>query len=316
MFEITYEEIAGYKKFSLGLKDKSVSFSTIPQLGCCLFGLKLQCRQSSLELIKNWIEESSFHGNYLSKFPGSQLFPFPNRLKEGKYANNGKNYSFPKNDFGRDNALHGHIYDKKFKHKSSNPEIGEMIFEYISDGLDCSYPNAYSIQNKFQLKHDSLLISSQISNLSNNDIPIGHGWHPYFNIPTSLDKMLLRGPQADGFVVDDQLIPNGEYSEFPFALKNRRIDKRTFDTCFFRRSNDPIILTSAAVHYGLKIDLGNYNYFQIYTPTERNCIAIEPQSCAPNAFNNELGLIRLGPNETQNFYFQISLIDKNEFTSL
>ena len=40
-----------------------------------------------------------------------------------------------------------------------------------------------------------------------------------------------------------------------------------------------------------------FNYLQVYTPKTRQSIAIEPMSCAPDAFNSGKGLIRLKPDE-------------------
>ena len=41
-----------------------------------------------------------------------------------------------------------------------------------------------------------------------------------------------------------------------------------------------------------------YNFLQVYTPPHRKSIAIEPMTCAPDAFNNKDGLIVLGPFES------------------
>jgi aldose 1-epimerase len=45
----------------------------------------------------------------------------------------------------------------------------------------------------------------------------------------------------------------------------------------------------------------SYPYLQIYTPPHRKSIAIENLSSAPDAFNNKMGLIELGPEDSQAF---------------
>ena len=47
-------------------------------------------------------------------FKGAVLFPFPNRIKKGKYSYQGKLYSFQINEPQRDNAIHGFVYDRPF----------------------------------------------------------------------------------------------------------------------------------------------------------------------------------------------------------
>jgi len=51
-----------------------------------------------------------------------------------------------------------------------------------------------------------------------------------------------------------------------------------------------------------------YNFLQVYTPPHRKSIAIEPMTCAPNAFNNEQGLIILAPFESFSASWGISMV--------
>ena len=44
-----------------------------------------------------------------------------------------------------------------------------------------------------------------------------------------------------------------------------------------------------------------YPHLQIYTPLQRNTIAIENMSSAPDSFNNKMGLIIFEPGQSQTF---------------
>ncbi|MBP7939993.1 MAG: hypothetical protein KAZ20_02525, partial [Sediminibacterium sp.] len=48
----------------------------------------------------------------------------------------------------------------------------------------------------------------------------------------------------------------------------------------------------------------NYPYLQLYTPVDRQSIAIENLSGAPNCFNNKMGLQLVEPQEQ--IYFETS----------
>ena len=48
-------------------------------------------------------------------YPSSILFPFANRIKDGKYNFGNKDYIFECNEAAANNALHGLVYDKTFK---------------------------------------------------------------------------------------------------------------------------------------------------------------------------------------------------------
>ena len=49
------------------------------------------------------------------------------------------------------------------------------------------------------------------------------------------------------------------------------------------------------------------NYLQIYTPASRDCIAIEPMTCAANAFNNGMGTISLKAGEKKSVAYGVYL---------
>jgi len=57
-----------------------------------------------------------------------------------------------------------------------------------------------------------------------------------------------------------------------------------------------------------------YPYLQVYTPPHRKSIAIENLSSAPDAFNNKIGLIELGPEDSQAFQtrYRIAKIKKED----
>ncbi len=43
---------------------------------------------------------------------------------------------------------------------------------------------------------------------------------------------------------------------------------------------------------------GKYGYVQVFTHPRRHCLAIEPMTCAPNAFQNGMGLVVLQPGQS------------------
>ena len=52
--------------------------------------------------------------DYKKTYPSSILFPFANRVKDGKYNFNGSNYSLKCNEKKLNNAIHGLVYNKTF----------------------------------------------------------------------------------------------------------------------------------------------------------------------------------------------------------
>jgi len=140
-------------------------------------------------------------------------------------------------------------------------------------------------------------------------MPFGYGWHPYFFTPEKIDNYTLVLPASKKLINDKNLIPTGQFEEFDMFQEPKPIKTKSFDSCFQRLKSSPILLSNMAKQYTIEVNLGNFDYFQLYTPLERDCIAIEPQSSAPNAFNNKLGLLYLNPKEKKEFEFKISLLN-------
>ena len=58
----------------------------------------------------------------------------------------------------------------------------------------------------------------------------------------------------------------------------------------------------------------SFPVLQVFTPDDRKSIAIENLSSAPDAFNNKIGLIELGPEDSQAFQtrYRIAKIKKED----
>ena len=99
------------------------------------------------------------------------------------------------------------------------------------------------------------------------------------------------------------MLPTGEtIHSNPFA-HSTPIAQTELDNCFILT---PDFAQPAVVLKGERIQLSitpeeSYPFVQAYTPPQRDSIALENLSSAPNAFNNHIGLIQLAPQQAQEF---------------
>jgi len=283
------------------LTHKNSLLHLAPQFGCNPFKLTLN-GQSVLDGNED-IEK--LKADFLCK--GDFLAPFPNRVCDGKYTFEGKKYQLVKNETGRGHALHGFIMKKKFD-LDSTEETQEYTSASFLTRIEKDEFEGYSFEIEvritFILKENDLEIIMSGKNIGTENAPFGVGWHPYLTVDKKIDGCTLQIPANRIMETDTEkeLIPTGRLLENDFGPESRKIGDAQLDTCFCELNEN----IAKFENIELWMD-ESMNFFQSYTSDDRMSIAIEPMSCAPDAFNNELGLTTLKPNEEISFHFGVRL---------
>lgn len=304
-FELLTKNVGSYELLELQSSNNNSSFAIIPKLGANLNSLRLG-GQNLLWSAKNLKE---IVDRNINSYAGAQLFPFVNRIKDGQYDFNNKSYRFYKNEAGLGNALHGLIFNKNFELVLVDESVGIVKLKYEYNQEVDAYPFRVTVNNSFELNKDSLSIVTVIENKGEKTIPIGHGWHPYFDIAGKTDNALLQIAANKYFLVDEQFIPTGEYKSFNNFSEASQIGNTELDYCFPIETGNDLVAKLIYPEKNLSISLitEGYPYLQVYTPSDRKTIAIEPQTSAPDAFNNGIGLVLLEPNQSKTLKLKILL---------
>ncbi len=236
-------------------------------------------------------EPSTYATNYAS----SILFPFVNRIKDGKYSFEDIDHCLDCNEGDKNNALHGLVYDKTFEsvaHELTSSHAS-ITLHYKHDGTCQGFPFKFDIQLTYSLTKETIGLSVKIINDDDKILPFTVGWHPYF-LSKNLDESSIGFESDMQYLFDQQQIISGTTAlevEMPYALKGVKLD-------------DGYPLQNNAVQfftpeYRLNItSTSEENYLQLYTPNTPNVIAIEPMTGAADSFNNKLGLQKLQPNDS------------------
>jgi aldose 1-epimerase len=240
-------------------------------------------------------------------FKGPKLSPFPCRIADATYRFAGTEYRFG-NTFFDGTAIHGLLFDKPFAvtGEGAGKTSAYVILQHRYVKENAAYPFTYNCSVKYILHPANLLeIQTVVTNLDKTTIPIADGWHPYFRLGGLIDDWLLRFDSEAMVDFNDRLIPTGHLAKYDDFHKERRIGSTQLDNCFVLGT----LNTGPACELfnpasGLRISLfpdSGYPYLQIYTPPDRQTIAIENLSAAPDCFNNKMGLILLPPGHSQTF---------------
>jgi aldose 1-epimerase len=307
-FIVLEEKFGAYSAFKLSDSKTGEYASVIPHLGGSINELVLNHKGKLIPVIDGYSSSEDADKNLGSSFKGSNLFPYPNRIADAKFIFEGDELHLPMNFPQEKNAIHGLIYNQEFEViDQENGEIGcKLILRYLPKEQVKGYPFNYLLEITFRLTAENgFECSTKISNLNDQKIPLGHGWHPYFiSGNVVVNDLLLEFPADKILEVDKRGIPTGKTENYSKFNQLHKIEKTELDSCFLLEASDQpaeILIINKALDFGYLIwqerGINKYNYLQIYTPPTRKSIAIEPMTCAPNAFNNEKGLIVLAPLE-------------------
>lgn len=316
MYSYFYQDHGSAKKLILK-SEKGASLVLLPMYGGNIQKVMLPHNEKLVQVTDYYPDEDSLLDLKQSK--GIKMLPFPNRVKDGKYSFEGNDYQFVINKPNENNAIHGllskALFDVAFIDCNDYRAFTTLRYEY--NHQYSSYPFSFLVEISYILSGDGVQIETILKNTGEENLPIGDGWHPYFCINNKpIDKLELLIPSTNILEVDDSMIPTGNKVNNNQFESLKLIGNAKLDDCFEITSKPGHVETILADRSeNLKLVVwqntgeSKYNYVQLYTPPERKAIAIEPMTCAPNAFNNLMGLKILKPNETLALSFGFYLAD-------
>jgi aldose 1-epimerase len=239
-------------------------------------------------------------------FRSAKMSPFVCRLYKGQYAHLNATYTMDRFYMG-EHAIHGIMYDADFIVQAieANEHQAAVILVHHYLGSDKGYPFHYSMQVKWILeKNNKVSVQTTVVNDAELPIPIVDGWHPYFTLGGSINNCSLQFLSKGKMEYDSDLLPTGNIIADDRFSNGLNIGSLQLDDGYELAADDRTC-TLQNERFILTINpSSSYPYLQLYTPPDRNSIAIENLSGAPNAFNNKMGLHMVKPQE--NIFFETS----------
>ena len=243
---------------------------------------------------------------------GQVLLPWPNRIEDGQYEFAGRMNQTPISEPARHNALHGLT---RWVNWTAVEQAQDRVLMSLVLHPQDGYPFTLRFDVDYRLSAGGLTIRTTATNLGPQAAPYGAGYHPYVTVGTLIDQALLKMPALMRLELNERLIPTGRVlpnrgTTYDF-LELRPIGSLKMDTAFANLVAD----SDGLIRVHLKAPSGDpritvwmepvYKFLMVYTPDaipdkarRRHSIAIEPMTCAPNAFRSGDGLIILQPGES------------------
>lgn len=225
-------------------------------------------------------------------FRSAKMSPYVCRLYKGQYTHLDTTYTMDRFYMG-EHAIHGIMYNADFiiQATEANEHQATVILVHHYLGSDKGYPFHFTMQVKWILEKNNIVsVQTTVKNDADLPIPLVDGWHPYFTLGESIDNCSLQFSSKGKMEYDSDLLPTGNMIADNRFSKGLKLGSIQLDDGY-ELAEDNRSCTLQNEQFIIKINPSSlYPYLQLYTPPDRNSIAIENLSGAPNAFNNKMGL--------------------------
>jgi aldose 1-epimerase len=240
-------------------------------------------------------------GEYDAAFAGRVLVPWPNRVRDGRYTFDGVEHRLELSEPERGSALHGLVLQSRWKGVRTSARRVSLSYALAPQA---GFPFELALAVSYELASGGVVMTVHATNVGAERAPFGAGLHPYL-MPgaTDVDDMVLEIPARTRVPVDERLLPTGcaaavEGTELDFR-DPRRLGALRVDACFGELGRSPAGV--ARVRLGTNSGPGQltvwmderFRFVQVFTADA--AIAVEPMTCAPDAFNSGDGLVVLEP---------------------
>ncbi|GAB6859282.1 aldose 1-epimerase family protein [Microbacterium xylanilyticum] len=262
-------------------------------------------------------------------YRGATLAPWPNRIVDGRYRFAGVEHQLPLTEPERGQALHGLVAWSAFEDRIVDPD---RVVLATTIEPQAGYPFRVEVVVEYRLGPDGLTQTVTGRNLGANSAPWGTGPHPYLVAGPARDDSapvngwtLLLPASAVLTVSPDRLSPVAlepvdAHPEWDFRTP-RRIGDTFIDHAFTALASADGVTTvevrdgdggGVALHWDTACP-----WVQIHTAdtpadaaTHRIGLAVEPMTCAPDAFTSGAGLVVLSPGSEHRASWRIQALQR------
>ena len=238
------------------------------------------------------------------------LFPFPNRIRGGRFEESGRDYQIPAGvcpDDGNGNAIHGFCLDRPWRVLRQDQSSVTAEFQLSLDAPDrlAYWPCDARITVCYSVLGTVLRAEILIENPSpesGGSLPWGFGTHPYFRLPlgaaSSPGDCLVQTPAAAQWELVDCL-PTGRVvplDESCDLRDGKHLDQLQLDHVLTElvptepgRLSMRVLDAEAGLTVTQTCDAGLFRELVVFTPPGRDAVCLEPYTCVTDAPNLQAG---------------------------
>ncbi len=252
------------------------------------------------------------------------LFPFPNRIRDGRFTHRGKTSKVPPPAWFPQ-TIHGFALDQPWRVIDSTPHslTGEFLLSRDAPERRAQWPADARLIVKYSVEPARLRAEIIIENPDAVPLPWGFGTHPYFTLPLgsgSAEECVIHAAAAEQWELV-QCFPTGQRVS-PSSEKDLRSGWR-YGSCALDDVYTGLEVINGAITQSIDDPASRLRMTQrsspefrelvMFTPPGRSAICLEPYTCTTDAANlqsRELdaGWRELAPGERAALWFEIEVL--------
>ena len=222
------------------------------------------------------------------------LVPFSNRVAHATLLWNGTSHPLVGNFAPEPHAIHGVAWMRPWQVLEASDHFALLSFEHQADA---SWPFAFDCSQALRLSPESLEVTLSATNQSDEAVPFGLGWHPFF---VKRPASRVRFQAAGRWEMGPDKLPTQRRSNPGMDVDCDTLD---IDHCFDGWRGD-VVLQDPQMTVRLSSSL---DHLVVFTNANCDVVAIEPVSHVNNAVNmagpdadmlRQLGVRVLQPGES------------------
>lgn len=276
----------------------------IAQVGASLRGLRI----GDIDLVTPYPQDQP-----TPSASGIVLTPWPNRVRDGVWDDEGtsRQLAITEPKFG--NASHGLLRFTAYEIEQTDAAATLRATVVPQTG----YPYLVETSVTYSLTDTGIEIEHVLTNRSTAAAPVALGTHPFIGIGgVDPHDLVLRVPAATAIETDERMLPTGTRPAEAALRDGVRVGDISLDTGFtdLIRDVDGSVRTTLTAPDGRRVTLWQgegFDFVQVYTatnyPGQDLAVAIEPMTAPADALNSGIGIRRLDPDESWTLSWGISL---------
>ncbi|MFD2044769.1 aldose epimerase [Ornithinibacillus salinisoli] len=210
------------------------------------------------------------------------LFPIAGELKQGKYEWDGETYELPNHGLAR-------IHPWEVVEKKQEEDQASITIRFVSSiSTKEVYPFDFDVLFTYTFGSNKLLIEQSFSNLSDSEMPIYVGLHPYFK--TEHKKVMLK-TDAKKFLD----FKDNEVKEFHGSVDMSDRD----ESVVLLGAEERKVSIELGTGQEVQMETGSeYKYTVIWTERDKEFVCVEPWMAQAGELNRKKELVMIDPKET------------------